>query len=82
MLLYFINQQNMFILVGQISRHNKILTSLAAGAVAGAVAKTTIAPLDRTKIFFQSELQNRNALNLLMRTFCIGNNDKLLLTVA
>lgn len=57
----------------RISRPYKIITSLAAGAVAGAVAKTTIAPLDRTKINFQISSDKRysfrGAIRFLVRTF-------------
>lgn len=56
----------------KLSNTDHILTSLLSGAAAGAVAKTVIAPLDRTKINFQIEKKPfsfREAYNFLVDSY-------------
>ena len=56
----------------KVANHNKILTSLIAGAVAGGVAKTVIAPLDRTKINFQisnKAFSGKEAVKFIIHTW-------------
>ena len=50
-----------------------MVCSAAAGAMGGAIAKTSIAPLDRTKIYFQTHPEKnyriKGAIKFLRKTY-------------
>lgn len=56
----------------EITNRDKVVTSFIAGALAGSLAKTTIAPLDRTKINFQihnEQFSFPKAVRFLVRSY-------------
>lgn len=62
----------------RISNTQRVTTSLVSGAIAGALAKTTIAPLDRTKINFQISQQPYSAKAAIKFLIHSYKNDGLL----
>uniref|UniRef100_UPI00398E948A mitochondrial coenzyme A transporter SLC25A42 n=1 Tax=Pristiophorus japonicus TaxID=55135 RepID=UPI00398E948A len=58
--------------VKEVRGNRHIVNSFISGAIAGAVAKTVVAPLDRTKIIFQvssSRFSAKEVVKLLYRTY-------------